>query len=198
MFFSSPRWTILDIIAKRPSSPLEISQEMGTSVSYVSQQLRLLEAANLVIKERTGNAEKGKPRMVFSVPREMMHMTVLINQLPAKKLLYLTSYHKLILRIWLLENPTLHPLIEKLYWQLESSLDIVDGIFVQTSGSTPKVYVVSAAAKITAKVASYQKEVGAQLDAHVITMTKAKRFVNQEVHPIYDPHFIFAPKEEEA
>jgi len=51
---SSARWDILKIISEKPSSPIQIAEKLNTTVSHVSQQLRLLEAAGLVTKKKTG------------------------------------------------------------------------------------------------------------------------------------------------
>jgi DNA-binding MarR family transcriptional regulator len=64
-FFTSPRWKVLEILAKTPSSPMEISKQLNTSIAYISQQLKLLEAAGLVTKVRTRATERGKPRTLF-------------------------------------------------------------------------------------------------------------------------------------
>ena len=50
-FLASPRWDILRIISENPYSPIEIAERTKTTVSFVSQQLKLLEAAGLVKKE---------------------------------------------------------------------------------------------------------------------------------------------------
>ena len=68
-FLASPRWEILKIISERPSSPIEIGEKTKTTVSFVSQQLKLLEAAQIVSKEKTGAFEKGKPRNLFQYPK---------------------------------------------------------------------------------------------------------------------------------
>ena len=131
-FFSTPRWNILEIIAKKPSSPVEISKELKTSVSYISQQLRLLEAANFVEKERTGMADKGKPRMIFSLNKEMVYFTSLTRN-PVKKLVYLTDYHKSVLNIWAIEDTKIHNSLNKAYYFLESYLDEIDSIYFDIS-----------------------------------------------------------------
>ena len=99
-----PRWKMLEFLMKQPSSPLELSLKMKTSVAYISQQLKLLEAVGLVSKERTGLAERGKPRTLFSITKELAHISVLSKNATVKKLLALTDYHKSIINIWLVDN----------------------------------------------------------------------------------------------
>jgi len=73
-FLASPRWEILQILTQKPSSPIEIAAKINTTVSFVSQQLKLLEAASLVKKARTGAVEKGKPRTLFLLSKEIAYI----------------------------------------------------------------------------------------------------------------------------
>lgn len=142
-FLSLPRWQILEIISTHPSSPIEISSKLGTSVSYVSQQLKLLEAANLVKKERTGQSDKGKPRMLFSLSREILYFKSLTREHPIKKLIHLSDFHKIILNIWVIEDQNIHHLLQKLYYNLEDQLDLIEGIFFDDHSSKSKVIIIS-------------------------------------------------------
>ena len=58
VFLGNQRWKILEFLAHKPSSPSEVSKHIKTSVAYVSQQLKLLEVAGLIVKEKTGSVEK--------------------------------------------------------------------------------------------------------------------------------------------
>ena len=115
-FFSNPRWRILEIIAKKPSSPLEISHEMNTSVAYISQQLKLLETAQLITKKRTGFSDKGKPRTVFSLKGDMAYLSILTKDLQKKNLMYLSDRQNAILKIWSIDNPVFREELESLYF----------------------------------------------------------------------------------
>lgn len=99
-FLGEKRWEILKFIAEKPSSPLELSEELSTTVSYISQQLKLLEALGIISKTKTGSAEKGKPRNLYSISSEFVHLTILSNDFSEKKVLHLLPYHKAILAIW--------------------------------------------------------------------------------------------------
>lgn len=46
------RWNIIKLIAEKPRSGAEIAKEISTSAANVSQHLKLLELAGLVVKER--------------------------------------------------------------------------------------------------------------------------------------------------
>ncbi len=95
---------------------MEIAERLQTTTSFVSQQLKLLEAAGLVKKEKTGAFEKGKPRSLFSISEESLYIIPLARNTPDKTLLKLTAEHKAIVNIWCLENKNLQDSIN-LFWQ---------------------------------------------------------------------------------
>ena len=128
-FLTYPRWEILKIIAEKPTSPVEISEILGTTVSYASQQLKLLDAAGLIIKEKTGASLKGKPRTLFRLSNELFYVSVLTKGFSEKRLIYLDSYHRVIVKIWLIEDETLHYPLMKLFWNVEENLKDINGIF---------------------------------------------------------------------
>ena len=194
LFFSTPRWRILEILAKNPSSPVEISQKINTSVAYVSQQLKLLEAGNLITKKRTGSAEKGKPRTVFSLSKEVLQITLLMNKFPARKLLFLNDHHKVILRIWMLEDSELHYYIEKFYWSLEDHLEDIKAIFIDLSSAKSKVVIISDSKKIISLVDGFLKKFKGKLECGVVSDLDLKK-LSGKIHPIYDPKFLLFGKE---
>jgi DNA-binding transcriptional regulator GbsR (MarR family) len=97
-FLASPRWEILSLISERPSSPIELAEKTKTTVSFVSQQLKLLEAAQIVIKTKTGAFEKGKPRNLFSISKDFLYLIILTNGFSEKKQIDLDYYKKSILQ----------------------------------------------------------------------------------------------------
>jgi len=199
LFFSSPRWKILEIIAKEPSSPIEISNQLNTTVSYVSQQLKLLEAAQIIIKKKTGLVQKGKPRSVYSISKEILLITTLMNNFPAKKIIHLTDYHKIILKIWLIENSDIHYYIEKFYWKIESYIKDIEGIFIDISGKKPKIIVVSEVSnfkKLKQKIESFIKEESEFVDCIMISKSNLKKISEKNLHPIHNPNFLLSEKME--
>lgn len=191
-FFSSQRWTILEIIARAPRSPVEISQILGTSVSYVSQQLKLLEAAGLVAKERTGSAEKGKPRMLYSISREIAHVSLLTRGQPAKKHFILDDHHKIILNIWMLDS-SFHKDIERLYWHLEAEISEIEGIFLDVASSRKELFILSSSKNVKARAENFIKNLGTfKVTFATPEIIQKKPAVN--LHAIHDPHFLLLDK----
>lgn len=183
-YLGSQRWAILEIIARQPSSPVEISQQINTSVSYVSQQVKLLEAAGLVVKQKTGSADKGKPRLLYSIAREILQLSGLLKGAPVKKHVSLDEHKKITLRIWSLENEVLHHPIEKLVAKVEDDLTDIAGIFIDSKG---EVILVSDSKKV-------------KLEAEKFSGLKIKIFSQDDLkktegmHPIYDPNFLEGKK----
>jgi predicted transcriptional regulator len=189
-FFTSPRWDILNILSEDPSSPIEIAEKLNTTVSYVSQQLKLLEAAGLVIKKRTGAFEKGKPRTLFSISNELIYLVVLTRDFSEKKLIYLTDYHKTILKIWTIEDTSLHYYIAKLFWKLEESLEEINSILINTKTVKPKIILVSDSKKIKTKIDSYIKKISDKIEFDIISEQNISKISPESFFSLYDPKFI--------
>ena len=143
-FLGEKRWEILKLIAEKPSSPLELSDELGTTVSYISQQLKLLEAFGIVHKTKTGAAEKGKPRNVYSISNDFVHMTILSEGLSDKKTIYLTDYHKAMLAIWSIDDSSLHEDYTKFFMHTIYLGKDIESVYLDLNHS--KIHVVSTAA----------------------------------------------------
>jgi len=185
-FLASPRWEILKIIAETPTSPVEIAKKLNTTVSYISQQLKLLDAAGIVTKKRTGAYERGKPRMLFSISKDMLYLTALTTDFSSKKLLYVQDYHKIILKIWTLDNPALHYYVEKFFWKIEDDLDDIEGIFVETIDILPKIIVVSESKKLKSKIESFIKKFDKKLDYLLVSKTQFKKVITENLISLHD------------
>lgn len=185
-FFSSQRWAILDIIARKPDSPVAISEKMRTSVSYVSQQLKLLEAAGIVVKSKTGVVDKGKPRLIYSIKKEVAHIAFLAKGQPEKKMMDLDDHHKIILNIWMLEKK-LHKILERFYWKVEDDLKDVVGIFIVKKEGKACLYFVSDSKKLILRSESYLKGVKDVFDYKIYSGDQFKKIEKNNLHSIYDP-----------
>ncbi len=190
LFLTSPRWEILQIIAEKPSSPIEIAEKLKTTVSYVSQQLKLLDAANLLVKEKTGAAEKGKPRTLFGLSNELLYITALTRKFSEKKLLYISEHHKSILKIWLHIDSSLHYYTEKLFWKLEENISEIEAIFIETTNFTPKMLIVSESKKLRTSIESFSKVLDNKIEHVFILKNQLKKFSFDALVPLYDPHKI--------
>jgi len=140
--FTDQKWNILKNLSANKFSPLQLANKSQTTISNISQQLRLLEAAHLVQKEKIPNRDKGKPRTLFSLTDDYAYLISTMEDFAEKRLLKLTDYHKTILKIWYLEDPELHYHLEKFYWKIEPYLGEIEGIVVTRNDDT-KISIVS-------------------------------------------------------
>ena len=174
-FFASPRWEILQLIAEKPSSPVEIAEKLNTTVSYISQQLKLIDAAGIVVKKRTGAAERGKPRALFSLSKDFLYITALIPGFSQKMMINTDYHHKIILKIWSLEDSSLHYYLEKFFWKIEEDLDEINGIYVNTKEISPEIIVVSDSKKLKSKIDSIIKKFDRKFNQSFISPSQFKK-----------------------
>ena len=92
------KWEIIELLADKPFSPLELAKKLNTSIANISQQLRLLQTADLVKKERTGSGKPGKPRMLFSLSNNYSFITIFSDGFAKKKLIKITKKQKEVLK----------------------------------------------------------------------------------------------------
>ena len=95
---TSTKWDILEMIAKKPMSPIELSKILNTTIANISQQLRLLQTAGLIKKQKTGTALPGKPRFLFSISDNYAFITVLSKGFAKKKLIKISQKQKDVLK----------------------------------------------------------------------------------------------------
>lgn len=126
--FTASKWEILKLLSEKSLSPIELAAKSNTSVANVSQQLRLLEMAGLVTSERISNRDKGQPRILYSLAGNHSFLIATTNDFVDKKLFKLSSYNKIILRIWFYERPELHYALEKAFWHIEQELGRIDAL----------------------------------------------------------------------
>ena len=194
-FLASPRWDILRVIITEPSSPTKIAEAVNTTVSFVSQQLKLLEAAGIVKKTRTGEVSKGKPRTIFSVSKESFYMIPLAKGLNEKRLVPLSTEHKVIIQIWGIDDASVQPTIEKFFWSIQKYLDVIEGIVVYTNKKKLKVYLLSKDTDLTHKINETQKLSDEKPAFQVTTTSSLSKLEQENLVPIYDPKGLLLDKE---
>jgi len=171
-FLVSPRWEILQILAKSPSSPTELAVKLETTVAYVSQQLKLLDAAGLITKTKTGSSEKGKPRFLFELSKEIIYLAALSEGISEKKVIQVNDYHRTILKLWLVKDSSLHYYFEKLYWKLDENKKEIDSIFLDVS--SPRIIVVSDSKTLKSKIDSYVSDFDKKINCSFVAKENIK------------------------
>jgi DNA-binding transcriptional regulator GbsR (MarR family) len=192
-FLASPRWEILKIISERPSSPIEIAEKTKTTVSFISQQLKLLEATQLVTKEKTGAFEKGKPRSLFSISKDLFYLTTLTNGFGDKKSLNLDDYQKSILRIWSLENKSLQYFLEDFLYKIKNNFDEINAIFLDLKKVNPSVIIISEDKKIQQTIDTFSKKSEEKIKFEIYSLLDLNKLNLSSFFPVYQSS-IFSKK----
>ncbi|HHE36237.1 MAG TPA: ArsR family transcriptional regulator [Candidatus Woesearchaeota archaeon] len=106
------KWSILKELAKGEKSAVEIAQKTNQSIANITQQLKLLEAYNLVKKTKHDKKKKpGKPRTPYTLNQELVITSILKPGIAEKKILKLREAddcHKCLLNLFFILKPEDH------------------------------------------------------------------------------------------
>ncbi|MBN2453953.1 winged helix-turn-helix transcriptional regulator [Candidatus Woesearchaeota archaeon] len=149
--FVEQRWNILQQLSKKSLSPLQLAGMTKTTIANMSQQLRLLEAANLVKKERVPNRDKGQPRTLFSLNDDYAYIVSLMDEFAEKKLIKLSGSQKNLMKILSIEDDELREKIQDIYFSLYGYFGKIDS-FAMDLSSKPSILVVCSDAETRKKI----------------------------------------------
>ncbi|MCP3686327.1 MAG: winged helix-turn-helix transcriptional regulator [bacterium] len=201
--FTEQRWNILRSLSEQSYSPLQLAGMLNTTMANISQQLRLLEAANIVKKHKIPNRDRGKPRSMFSLANDHAYLISAMNGFADKRLLQMSEYHEIILRIWFIDNPEWHYYVEKFYWKIEPYMDQIQGFAAISNGSVELVLVSEKPRELEKKICSQtiRKPGGEskEIKVKVLAREEAVKFAKQHKAPftagkltiLHDPESIF-------
>lgn len=128
--YAAAKWDMLKALEAKSKSPFELAEHSNTSVSNVSQSLRLLEMAGIVRSERVGNRDKGQPRVLYSLAGNSAYLIVTAMGFVQKKQLVLDEYKKIVMKIWFYENESWHPYLLRAVNDLLGDLDKINGLYL--------------------------------------------------------------------
>jgi DNA-binding HxlR family transcriptional regulator len=123
--FTATKWEILKLLEKGAHAPLEITKALGLSTANVSQQLRMLELAGLVVASRVPNRDKDQPRVRYRLAGNLSYVIAASDGFVDKRMLALTERNKIILRVWFIEAQRSRDIIERAVWAIEDSLHTI-------------------------------------------------------------------------
>lgn len=126
--FTTSKWDILGKISRTPLSPLQLSNQLSTTIANISQQMRLLDVAGLLDKEKISTRESGKPRTLFSVKNDFSYLILVSAEGAKKGLIEVGPGKRLIMRAWLTKDKVLESIAFRIHEQLGDQLDMVTGI----------------------------------------------------------------------
>ncbi len=141
VLFTSVKWDVLRELSQADKSPIELSAHNTTSMSNISQALRFLEIAGLVKSKRIPNRDKGQPRVVYSLKNDFAYVIIAADGFAEKRLIELDQRKKSLLRIWLYEDETVQPFLEKAFDALFPYLNQILAVFYDNNSSSNKILV---------------------------------------------------------
>lgn len=141
--FTDQRWNILKFLSNEALSPLQLAKMTNTTIANVSQQLRLLEAANLVSKIKVPNRDKGKPRSLFSLTDDYAYVVSLMSKFTEKKLIKLNQNQKRLLRILSIDDVHQRERVERLYYTLHNHIDKIKAVGIDISSAASVIVITS-------------------------------------------------------
>jgi len=140
--FTGSKWDILKLLELKKMSPIELSEQSGTSMANISQQLRFLEMAGIVTSERLSNRDKGKPRILYSLSGNQSFLISVAPGFVKKGMKQLNERKKAILKIWFYEHKDQQLGLEKAFNKLDRHMDEIDAIAVNSSEDSPVIMTV--------------------------------------------------------
>lgn len=99
------KWIILKEIAQAPQSPSDLALKLNTSLSNITQQLKLLEAYKLVRKEKSEKKQAGKPRTIYHINTEVAYATILMENKAERKIFPIDNNNRMFFNIVFSLNP---------------------------------------------------------------------------------------------
>jgi hypothetical protein len=122
--FSGNKWELLKEVSYKPVSPTELAITTKTSLSNIIQQLKLLEAYNLVRKEKsTEKSSGGKPKTMYSLSNEFVFAAIVKQGLVEKKFYKIEGMSKVFFNILFIAG------IEDLFFIMKFSMKHEDLLF---------------------------------------------------------------------
>ncbi len=189
--FTGQRWNILKSLSEKKYSPTELAARLDTTINNISQQLRLLELAGLVRKEKIPNRDKGQPRVLYSLSDDYVYLVSVMDGSAKKRLLKLTDYHKILLRIWLIEDLELHYYLSKFYYEIEPFLDRINAMAINLRKL--EVIIVSDNKELQNKIkdTTIDRPESRSIMFKIKIVSEKKCPSREGLHLLYDPENVF-------
>jgi len=199
--FTVSKWEILSNLSRGKQSPMELSQKLRTTMANISQQLRLLEFAGLVKKEKVSQRDAGKPRTLYFLSDDFAHLVLIGKNCAQKRLLHLNDHHITMLRIWMIDDSSLHYYIEKLYWKIEQSIEQLKFLVVDTKSPEITLYAATDSKELERKLQdTLLRPPQGDLRSFVVKVVPEKEIQGRldklaAMHVVYDPKGILLKNE---
>ncbi|MFH1173804.1 MAG: winged helix-turn-helix domain-containing protein [archaeon] len=95
------RWDIISSLAEQPRAATDIAKDVQKSLPYITQQLKLLEAMNVIKVDRIDNSgSPGKPKTIYILLNELLLLATPTRQ----KILKVNPISMLLANVMLLDS----------------------------------------------------------------------------------------------
>ncbi len=117
--FQGSKWELLQLIAEKPRDASELAKLKNTSLANITQQLKLLEAAGIIVssvapKDKTKSRTRGKPKKVYRLNGSRALIMALTPLFSSKAIIKPTPFEAALLRVMLMNSSKKEEIIEKL------------------------------------------------------------------------------------
>lgn len=89
---SNNKWQLLKELAEKEQSATDLSEILNTSISNITQQLKLLEAYNIVTKKKSEEKNIGKPRILYRIKEDFAYSMIVKKNRAEKKIFKLEGF----------------------------------------------------------------------------------------------------------
>lgn len=91
--FNINKWSILKELSIKEQSATDLAETINTSISNITQQLKLLEAYGIVIKNKSNEKTVGKPKIIYRIKEDFVYAAMLKNGKAEKRLFRLEGFN---------------------------------------------------------------------------------------------------------
>jgi hypothetical protein len=113
LLLNNARWDIIKAISQGRASATELAKLTKSSLPNVSQQMKLLEAYDLVEYIKDQRRGQGKPRQLFQLKRELCNITFARQGFAEKRFFNPDAYHTMLLNVCFLPSMQDHAFLHK-------------------------------------------------------------------------------------
>ena len=136
------RWDIVHAISKNHASATAIAEHIGTSIPNVTQQLKLLEAYDIVTYTKEQNGV-GKPRRLYTLKRPVAHLTFATSGMAQQKFFHPGKYQTFIISTTFIKNPEEQCCLLKFLLDNEELLEKCAIAYVRSSAEEMEVFLLT-------------------------------------------------------
>jgi hypothetical protein len=142
LLLGNARWDIIKAVSQGRASATELSKVTKSSLPNISQQVRLLEAYDLVSYVKDQKVGQGKPRQIYGLKREICHLTFAREGFADKRFFNPDQYHTMLLNVLFVPSMQDHPYLHK-YLLNEEILQTTAVAFLKSSEAEIEVLIIT-------------------------------------------------------